>query len=124
MSIEQHVTIDDAWFTNSDHDFEFEIVQDDGTAQPVSGWNFVFLLKRNKKDPDSAAALRLETGVSPAQIAITDGPGGVVTVSVLKANSATLRAGLYYFELKRTDDGERSPVTHGTAILQQSLDQA
>lgn len=122
MAIDQEVTADDGWFTNADHEFDFEVYQrDDTTRQDITDWPLLFLVKRHPKDADAAAVITKSTADSPSDITITDASQGEVTVAVLAADTRRLPAQRYYFELKRIQLGEYTPLTVGTAVLRQSL---
>lgn len=122
MGIDQEVTADDGWFTNSDHEFDFEVFQkNDVTRQDITGWPLLFLVKRHPKDQDAAAVITKSTLDSPSDIAITDASQGEVTVSILRADTRALPAQTYYFELKRIQPGEYTPLSVGKAVLRQSL---
>jgi len=122
MAERADITSDHEWFTNTDHVFEFTIYQEDGvTPQNITGWELSWFLKRGEGDPDAAALLAKTTGGSPTEIDIVNGATGRVDVIVLAADTAGIRGGDYFHELKRTDTAQESVESYGAAKLKQSL---
>lgn len=121
MAERSDITTDHNWFTNTDHVFEFTIYQADGvTAENIAGWTLTWMLKRAEGDADSAALLTK----SGASVVLTDAPNGRVDVVVADADTLSVPGDTYFHELKRTNDGEESVVSYGSAVLKQSLHRA
>lgn len=125
MAERANITSDHEWFTNTDHVFEFTVYQEDGvTPQDVSGWEMSWFLKKGQGDPDAAALLEKTTVGSPSAITIVNGPTGRVDVLIEDGDTAEIAGGNYFHELKRTDAGQESVQSYGTAKLKQSLHRA
>lgn len=104
------------FFTNTDKTFTFTIVDDDGAAKNVSGWALSWVLKRTKADADASAIITKTTAAGG--ITIVNGPAGIVRVSIAAGDTdETVKARVYWHELKRTDTGLKAVLTHGLAVL-------
>lgn len=108
----------DRWFTNTDYDINFTVLQsDESTAQDISGWSLSWLLKKRASDLD-ANALITKTGGSG--ITITDGANGLCTVDIDDDDTDGMSPGVYVHELKRTDAGLETVLCSGVAVLKRS----
>ncbi len=75
---------------------------------PISGWTLAFAVK-------SAPGGTVQFTKTPT---ITDGPNGIITVAIASADTASLAAGVYWYELRRTDPGAVTELTVGNLTLQ------
>lgn len=109
----------DRLFTNSDKLIQFQVKQsDETTAQNISGWALSWMLKRRLRDADDDALIVKTTG--DGDITITSGAGGLCQLTVTDEDTTSIKAGLYYHELKRTDVGAETPLCSGIVVLRQS----
>lgn len=67
--------------------------------QNMTGWTFVFVVER-----DNGSVVLSKSTSNPAEILITDAPGGKVSVFILPVDTDE-KAGQYKFEFKGTDPG-------------------
>lgn len=119
MAIEQNITNDDDWFINEDKELPLTIYQaDETTPQDVSGWALSFMLKRNSSD---VTAKITKTTAGGGGITFTTPASGLVLITVQDTDTAALKAGTYMYEVKRTDDGSETVLTHGTVLLKQAV---
>lgn len=75
------------------------------TSVDITGWTIEFQLK-TVPDPD-AAALITKTAV------ITDAANGTFTLTLDSADSADLKPGIYYYDVVRTDAGNKTRLAYG-----------
>lgn len=119
MAIERNITSDDDFFLGEDKTLSFTVYQSDGsTAQNITGWALSWMLKKDARDADADAKVTKTTG---SGITITSGAAGTLTVTIDDTDTASLAAGVYQHELKRTDDGFETVLTFGTCVLRQSV---
>lgn len=119
MALKFDIAEADRFFTNSDYVITFNVKQPDGvTARDISGWALSWILKRRPTDTDASALITKTTAAG--SITITDGPNGVCQLTVTDEDTALIRAGFYYHELKRTDPASETPLCDGTVVLRQS----
>lgn len=75
------------------------------TSKDVTGWSISFQLK--KLNSDSALLL------GPIAATITNGPQGLFTVTITSAQLQSLAAGLYYYDVWRTDVSSNTALVEG-----------
>lgn len=118
MALKTDIEESDRFFTNADKIITFQVKQSDGTtAQNITGWALSWVLKARPTDADASAKV---TKTTPSGISITDGANGICQVVVTDENTANVKAGFYFHELKRTDAGSETPLCEGTVVLRQS----
>lgn len=76
-------------------------------AVDITGWSISFILKANYSGP------AITTKTVGSGITITDAAAGQFTVSLLAADTVSLPAGRYYYDVARTTPGARSVLSHG-----------
>ena len=81
-------------------------------AQDITGWNFKFTVLQ-----DYAATTALVSKTSGSGISITLASAGTLTVTVVKADTASLTPRAYVYQLRRTDSGSESVIQWGTFVL-------
>lgn len=118
MAIERNVTDDDNVFTGEDKVLSGIVYQSDGTtAQNITGWAMSWMLKKRATDSDANAKIVKTTGNG---IDVVSAAAGTYTVTLTDTN-LTIPAGHYYHEVKRTDDGSETVLTHGTFLVKQGV---
>lgn len=113
MADEQHITSDSEFFLGEDKTLTFTV-----TGQNITGWSLSWMLKRKASDTDALAKI---TKTTADGIALTTPLSGICTVSVADTDTDSLRADIYWHELKRTDAGFETVLTYGTCELVQSV---
>lgn len=76
-------------------------------VQDVTGWTGEFVLRRR---PGAAAVLT-------KSMAIEDESTGIVSVSIVKADTEDIPAGDYWYSLRRTNSGSEVPIAYGNVTL-------
>lgn len=87
-------------------DHQYVCTEADGTA--MTGWTLSFMIKKRATDADAAALKTLTTAGGAIGIS-----GAVATVSVADTDTDSLDAGVYAWELKRTDTGAETVLGYG-----------
>lgn len=78
----------------------------------ISTWSIVFTMRRNQED----AAVVLQKNCS-----IADGPNGVFNLTLAKADTDTLAAGTYFYDVQRTNVGSEDVLSIGTFTILQEV---
>lgn len=88
----------------------FVITVQDSTGTPVNltGDTFTSQIRYNKDDPSFAAAFTC---------VVTNAAGGVVTLTLSSAASASLNDGVAYWDLQRTSGGTVSTILAGKCTV-------
>lgn len=117
MAIQRDITEADDWFIGEDKSITDTIYQSDGTTpQNVTGWAISFLLKRSAADVAPKVTKTTADG-----IALTTPGSGLITITIADTDTASLKAGTYLYEIKRTDDGFETVLTHGSCLLRTAV---
>ena len=98
----------DGFFKGSDFFIEFQTLQEDGTPENITGFALAYTLW---KHPDDTTALLTKTVGSG--IVITDAPNGIGRIIFVPADTATLKSGVYFHKLARTDANFYSSILPG-----------
>ena len=114
MSKEQNFTAEDNWFKGERKQLVFDIVDESEAAQTMTGWTLAFNMYRAGT---SGAAVVSKTTASGIGISNGAGTNDRATVTVPASDTASLLAGVYYYELERTDSGAEQKLAFGTIIL-------
>lgn len=77
----------------------------------IGGFGLSFILKT------LTGTVVLTKTLAAGAIVISDSANGVGTLTVLTADTSTLSAQKYYFEIRRTDSGENKVFAYGTINL-------
>jgi hypothetical protein len=95
------------------------------TVREITGWALSFFVKRKATDADNVA---LVTKTSGSGIAISGSfnasPASntqIATVTIADTDTDSLNAGVYRWELKRTDAGSEARVAYGTISFNQTV---
>lgn len=99
----QPFTAADAIFTGEAITITFNVVDDDGDVQVITGWTIQF-----KLGPSQGSAATLTIAAT-----VTDGPNGICTVALTAANLTTAGAGKHFYTLHRTDVGSERILAYG-----------
>jgi hypothetical protein len=114
-------------FLGEDRALEYQILDaDDATvAKDVATWALSWMLKRRLSDVDASA---LVTKTSSSGITVAGSFDAVAATSTQRATVAladtdtdTLVAGLYFYELKRTDAGLETVLAYGRLSLSRGV---
>jgi hypothetical protein len=121
--IERDIVESDQWFTGEDKNFNFTIYQADGeTAQNITSWTLSWMLKKDRRQADSAAKLTKTT--ENGGIEISSEVDGRCTVVIEDTDTDTeVPAGVYWHELKRTNAGNETIITQGKATIRKAVHQ-
>ena len=120
MARKANITALEGYFIGTDQIFEFTI--DDGTGKTpdssspvnITGYTFKFTVKLTDIAVDPAFIEK----TSSAGIAITDGPNGVLRVTVEDVDTDSLLDDVTYrYSLKRTNAGAESILSHGDIVI-------
>ena len=103
-------------FKNDDKSVQVTIRDENGTLVDVSGASAAQWIMQ--KYPESATADITKTLAAGEIDVATSGANGVVTITILSADTASLSAGEYYHELRITDaSGNDSTILVGDVNL-------
>ena len=118
MAVESNIG-PSSWFINADHSIRIDVVQADGvTPQTMTGWALEFTLRAEAANGTGTEHITKTTAGGAVTIGNGAGTNDRATVTILAADTATLKEGKYYeFALWRTDTGSRQPLVYGTAYL-------
>jgi hypothetical protein len=120
MAIERNITTNDDFFLGEDKVLPDTIYQSDGiTLQNVTGWTISFMVKKHATDLDADAKVTKTT--ANGGIVLTAPLSGLITITLASADTASLPAGLYAYEVKRTDVFPKTVLTTGTLTLRQGV---
>lgn len=104
-------------YQGDDLALEVTVKNADGTPKDLTGATIRWALHTTNK----AAVPKLSKAISTG-IAVTDAAGGVFTVTIARADTAALKAGVYYHEAEITDAAsKRATVLTGKATILQAL---
>ena len=118
-------TTDDLWL-GTDLTRSFHIKDEaETTSIEITGWALSYQVKRYHSDADAAAILSKTTssGIAIAG-AFNATPGSNAqraTLTLTDTDTASLYPGLYYWELKRTDDGFETVLAYGRMTFFQGV---
>ncbi len=84
------------------------------TVTAIAGWAIKFTVQ----DRDGNVQFTKVTG---GGITITDGVNGIFTVAILRADTSSLAAGSYRYDIWRTDSGSERELTAGEYRLNRSV---
>jgi hypothetical protein len=119
MATESSIGTSSNFFLGEDKALSFTVYQADGTtAQDITGYALAWMLKKKATDSDATAKI---TKTTVSGIALTTPLSGICTVTLTDTDTATLNAGVYRHELKRTDDGSETVLSFGTCVLRQGV---
>lgn len=113
MSKESPITYADKWFVNEDKILEFTVVDADEVAIDISTYTLSWELKEEENSSDNLISKTTGSGIS----LVTDGSDGKCQVAIDAADTASLVAGKYWHELRRTGTGTGGVLSFGNAVL-------
>lgn len=114
-----HIDEDDSFFIGEDKLLAATIYQSNGrTAQNITGWTLSWMLKRSLSDTDGSALLTKTTSTT---ITLTSPTVGQCTIGIADTDTDSLEPGRYYHELKRTNAGEETVLSHGRCVLRRGV---
>ena len=100
-------------YIGTDKQFQVTIYQSDGvTTQDVTGWSLSFIV-HSYGDPN----ITYITKTVGSGVVLTTPTRGVVTATVLAADTTNMPSGLYQWRLERTDTANDVMVATGTYSL-------
>ena len=113
-------------YLGADHTYPFTILNKAETlAVDITGWALSWMVKRRTSDADAAAVLTKTTGsgivIAGTFNSVITTNTQVATVTVLDTDTDAIAAGLYHYELKRTDAGFETPLAFGTLTLKRGV---
>lgn len=85
------------------------------TPRDITGWAISFTVATAL---GAAASITKTVG---AGITITDGPSGIITITLAKSDTQSLTAGGYVWDVTRTDSGSRVCLARGELLLEQEV---
>lgn len=96
------------------------------TIREITGWALSFLVKRKATDADVDAVITKTTAgggivISGTFNATPASNTQKATVSIADTDTDSLTAGVYRWELKRTDAGSEARIAYGTIVLNQTV---
>lgn len=119
MAIERNITAADHFFLGEDKKIRDSIFQADGTTpQDISGWAISCVIRKTDKASDPP--LIPEKTIAGGGIAVIDGPNGIIDITFVDTDTATLKPGKYRWSVKRTDEGFETILTFGDFTLLQA----
>jgi hypothetical protein len=107
------IITDISWYRGEDVVLTDSIKDAGGAAVNITGWSLQFTLK--KAYGDAAAVLTKST--AGGGITITNGPGGVLQVTIASADTASLEVRTYVYDIQRIDAGSRAVLSIGNATI-------
>jgi hypothetical protein len=119
MADEQNIS--DNWFIGEDKILPITVYRDaaHSATQDITGWTLSWMLKRRSSDADASALLTKTT--TTGGTVLTTPLSGLCTVTIADTDTDALNPGSYHHELKRTDAGFETVLTHGTVLLKRAL---
>jgi hypothetical protein len=81
----------------------------------VTGWSITFQVR------DSLGGTSRITKTVGSGITLTDAGKGIITISLAKADTATLTIQSYVWDVKRTDSGNNVVLARGQLVLEQEV---
>lgn len=111
----------------TDQAFDFTVYTTEAAAvvREITGWALSFVVKRKGTDADLIALVTKTTSSGIAIAGVFDAAPGTntqkATVSIADADTDSLSAGTYRWELKRTDAGSEARIAFGTIVFNQTL---
>lgn len=117
---------DDDFFIGEDKSLDFTVYQSDKrTIQNIANWALSWKLKASLSDADGAALLTKSTTSGVAISGIYNAEPRVntqkATVTIADTDTDSLNPGRYYHELKRTDPGNETVLSHGRCVLRRGV---
>jgi hypothetical protein len=110
---------DDDFFVGEDKSLIVTVYQQDKrTLQNITSWSLSWMLKEHLSDADNVALL---TKTTSSGITLTTPTSGVCTVSIADTDTDSIVPGRYYHELKRTDAGNETVLSHGRCVLRRGV---
>jgi hypothetical protein len=106
----------DGFYKGTNFEIHFQSLEDDGSPESISAFALQYTLWLR---PESATPLLTKTVGSG--IVITDGANGMGKVVFVPADTASLKPGVYFHKLKRTDTGSISSILPGKGHRAASL---
>lgn len=111
----------------TDQDYAFTVYTSDAQTaiREITGWALSFLVKRRATDADGDALVTKTTG-SGISISGTYNSAPATntqkaTVSIADTDTDSLPAGVYRWELKRTDAGSEARIAYGAITFNQTV---
>lgn len=103
--------------------------EDEDEAIDISGWALSWMLKRKLTMLDADASVTKSTATTGVSIGglYNATPGSNLqraTVTILDTDTDALAAGIYYYELKRTDAGLETVLAYGEMELLRGVHRA
>jgi hypothetical protein len=109
----------DDLFIGEDKSLIITVYQSDKrTRQNILGWSLSWMLKTSLSDVDGSALL---TKTTNSGISLTTPSTGVCTVTIADTDTDGLTPGKYFHELKRTDAGAETVLSHGRCVLRRGV---
>jgi hypothetical protein len=119
MARNEPITAAAELFTKTDHVLQYTIY--DSAAVPVvvdiTGWALTWILV----NPGSIGSTPLISKTVGSGIAITNGAGGVLQVTISDTDSDALTGRDYWYELRRTDAGSETVLAYGPITFLQGV---
>ena len=110
MSKRQDIDDADNWFKTENKDIIWDVVDADEDPLAMTGWTLTFKLYAHQ-----AASVAILTVVPTIGNGLATDDRA--TVATTPADTSALPAGLYVYELSRTDSGNAQVMAYGTATL-------
>lgn len=106
------------WYWGEDRTFEFEVEDDAGVPQNITGMTFKLELRVTEDDPTA----KLTKSTANGGIVITNGPLGLLEVRINKSDTdpgaaPPVTPGSYKYGLARIDTGQWNVLAIGNATL-------
>lgn len=116
----------DSIFIGTDFQRVFHIKNDTELASiDITGWALSWMVKRYTSDADGSALLTKTTSAGIVIAGAFNASPSVnaqrATVTVVDTDSTSLNPGLYFWELKRTDDTFETVLAFGTIEVIQGV---
>ncbi len=89
-------------------------------ATPIGGWSLRFRVKTHSDSTSGVIEKFVSSGLNNLSgINVTDSGQGTIAVDITSADTSGLKPRTYFYELRRTDSGEESPLTKGQLLLRE-----
>ena len=108
MAILSPVKVSDQVYVGEAKTLRWTIYDSAGAVANVTGWTTLWSLETQQ----GSTPLLTHAGT------VTDGPNGIITVTLLAAETSALTGGTYFHHLDRTDTGNESVLSAGSFALQ------
>lgn len=108
MALKVDIEASDGFFKGTNFTINFTVKDATGAAQDITGWSLEYTMRRRAMDPEALVTKTVGSGIT-----LTSPATGQGTITMLPADTASLRGRVFRHALRRTDSGFASSVIPG-----------